>query len=496
MQVLYHCLVCFLRDGRDERLAECRDQIELSSTTTAPCWFERSVVAAAYVLGLVFWVVFFWDPSASGWARFSAADWGLSANFNAILRQAIAERTIPYLTDYIQYTDRFLGLPVAPLSPQFVLLPWLSDIQFLLLNHILMFTLFVWGLLAIRREYGLSLLSFLWLYVLFGFNGYIVAHLSVGHTMWYGYFPLPFFCRLMLRLEEEPWGVRERIAMAVLLLFILLQGGFHTFAWCVFYLVIVAILRPRVGLVVLQTLFLACLLSACRILPSVAALHHMGRQYYYLGFSDPLEVIRAFTNLVEFTGVTDDVRWERNFYIGTAAFLVVAYYLVQPLFQRTAKTESYPFGIFHAANLVLLLLSMGWIGRMFSYIPLLQSQRVPTRLFTIPMLMWIVIAVIQMDKRLRIPAPGTPRLQLLLITLGFAVFDLATHMIKWRVAKIEAVCGAQNEHTLAKILPVTSCEDPGMCFYIACVWIGFIVSLLTTFYCIWRFKHVTRNTCK
>jgi hypothetical protein len=457
-------------------------------------WIDRCAMAALYVFGLAFWAVMFKGQEGFKWAEFHSMDWILSRQFLSILRHAIVEWTIPYLCSCVNYTDHFLGLPVAPCSPQFFVLAWLNDVQFLIFNHALMHTVFFCGVVAIRRELRLSLLSFTWLYVLFGFNGYIVSHVSVGHLMWYGYFLLPFFCLLMLRLEEKPWNARERIMMAFLLFLILLQGGFHTFSWCALYLAIYAFARPLSALSIFQALSLAGFLCACRFLPTLVALRQIGRMYYFLGFNDPVELIRAFTTLQDFSGLYEEIRWERDYYIGAAAFFVLAFYLARPFFRKPLESEPGLFAGLHAANLVMVMFSMGWIARVFSYLPLLNSQRVPSRFMTIPMVMWIVMGVAQMNAKRRGSKERSPGFQLNLAMLGFTVFNLVTHMIKWRLAKVEAFePGAPPGDFNAKIVPFSLNNPPDMNVYLASVWIGFAITLLAATYCLWRYSREKRR---
>src|SRR5688572_7401491 len=73
-----------------------------------------------YVAGLLFWLRFFW------FAELFAYDWSLSLAYQEILKQAIVEWRVPYLSTFHHYSDRFLGTPETPLSPQFLLAPWLS----------------------------------------------------------------------------------------------------------------------------------------------------------------------------------------------------------------------------------------------------------------------------------------------------------------------------------------------------------------------------------
>ena len=76
----------------------------------------------------------------------------------------------------------------------------------------------------LRRRYHLDALSFAVFFVLFNFNGYITARMEVGHTMWCGYFLLPFFSLYLLEWLEESGSLMPALKMAMVLFGMLLLG--------------------------------------------------------------------------------------------------------------------------------------------------------------------------------------------------------------------------------------------------------------------------------
>jgi hypothetical protein len=82
--------------------------------------------------------------------------------------------------------------------------------------------------------------AFLILFTLAGFNGYITAHLAVGHSMWGGFFLLPFFALEALSLAEEKTSPGVITRMALVLFGMLLQDSFHMFIWCCMFLAFMA----------------------------------------------------------------------------------------------------------------------------------------------------------------------------------------------------------------------------------------------------------------
>ena len=63
------------------------------------------------------------------------------------------------------------------------------------------------GLLLIRRHFNWSLVAFSGVFLLFLFNGHILAHYSVGHFTWGPYFLFPLVALLVFRFldGDDSW---------------------------------------------------------------------------------------------------------------------------------------------------------------------------------------------------------------------------------------------------------------------------------------------------
>ena len=111
------------------------------------------------------------------------------------------------------------------LSPQLLLLRWVSASQFPLIQLLLMYTVGFLGLLALQVKFKLSLLTFTILFALYNFNGHILAHLSVGHLTWTSNFWLSWFVWLIFNLLEGKSGWQWVAQLAGLFFVLLLEGG-------------------------------------------------------------------------------------------------------------------------------------------------------------------------------------------------------------------------------------------------------------------------------
>jgi len=176
----------------------------------APAGERRRALAPAlalaflYLTGVVHWLLFFNLASAAfRGPSFSVEDWPKEYRYYSILQQAVRGDRVPFYVSRPIHTRKFLALPEVSWSPQLLLLRFMPVGAFVVANTLLLYSAGFAGLLLIRRRYSLGLLPFAFLFAIFAFNGHVTAHLAVGHSMWVGYFLLPF---VLLLLDVWPLG--------------------------------------------------------------------------------------------------------------------------------------------------------------------------------------------------------------------------------------------------------------------------------------------------
>ena len=162
------------------------------------------VLLLLLLLGALHWALFL-DSSQPGFGPSAVQDWPKEFRYYAVLRQAVTESRVPYfLSAPIVFSRKFLAIPEVTWSPQVALLGFLPIPLFIVVNTLLAYAAGVCGLLLLERRYRLGLLPFALLFALFSFNGHVTAHLAIGHSMWLGYFLLPFFVLGVLAVLERP----------------------------------------------------------------------------------------------------------------------------------------------------------------------------------------------------------------------------------------------------------------------------------------------------
>ena len=182
-------------------------------------WLNGVWLAALYLGGLVHWGFFFNWGSVS----FNLDDWTQTGTYFNFLRQAALHNLLPlHIGSTLISTDRYIARPDTLLSPQAYLLRFIGPGHFMLVNTLILFTAGCVGLLLLRKRYKLAPAAFGALFLMFNFNGHITAHLAVGHSEWVGYFLLPFFVLLVLKLvegEKAGWGWVLGVSLTLLFYF-------------------------------------------------------------------------------------------------------------------------------------------------------------------------------------------------------------------------------------------------------------------------------------
>lgn len=399
-------------------------------------------LGSLFVVGVLHWGIFL----QFGDIPFTGLDWPQEKYHYGVLRESIREGAIPYFVSPeppFVGNSYFLGIPQTVLSPQIFLLPLMSLGQFIFLNTVIFYSLGFWGCLLIRKRYHLSLLPFTVLFLLFNFNGHITAHISVGHTMWNGYFLLPFFFLLVFDLgnSARTSAIRTSIPLSFVLFGMVLQGSLHVYIWCLMFLVLVALFnRPHVMVIGLTVIFSLCL-SLFRLLPVGFNFEDYERASAY-GFPtlnvfiDALTSVRAFTFEHVWGNAYGWGWWEHDSFIGIIGVLVIAYFGIYHRFSSNPSVEGHRFQTFDLPILVFILFSFGVVFNLVAdlKIPIVSwTERVPSRFFIIPLVALIIIATIRMQALLPSINRNTTFKVLAVAGIVELTHSLANHSWFWRI---------------------------------------------------------------
>ena len=347
--------------------------------------------------GIGHWVLFYKSISLN------ALDWPFPKGYYFALQKALTEYTIPYHTSNALHSgagQKFLAIPETILSPQIVLLKFMSVAEFMLVNQLIVYSIGFLGCVAIKRKYKLSLFTFSFLFLIFNFNGYILSHISVGHYMWNGYFFLPFFCALILSLAEGDLSVRTAIKLAVALLFVIMQGSFHMYIWCLLFLGFIGISQKKYWRPILSTLLFTGLLCAFRLLPAIVT-HHNLKRYPSEGYHTITDLLFSFT-VIGKIGVFGESWWEYDAYIGILGFALIAYFGVLVYFRKESQFRDCQYRALDLPIALMVLSSVGLFYTLLARLPLpfFGAEAIVTRFIVIPLLMLLFISCIRLQQSL------------------------------------------------------------------------------------------------
>lgn len=466
-----------------DRLLELRRSIAaaliVSPKDPVGHWLEWITLTALFLLGLFLWG----DALSWGNVPWDQADWfDVSGPRLFYLQETFQAGQLPLhvssSTGLMHATDRFLAVPDVIVSPQIILLRWISPGAFVLGQTLMLYSLGYWGLLRLKRHWRLSIVAFTPLFLIFNFNGHLVTHMAVGHIVWWAHLLLSWFVLWVVRLLEKGGGWRWAANISILLTIIFLQGGYHLFVWCWIFLAGLLIFNWRLRKPLLLALGASILLNFGRILPGalVAKAMNIG---FLSGFTTVNELLDGLISLRGPARALDTVTplnplvasWEFDHYIGWAG--VALLFLGGWFWLRSREEWKKPFAGLWAACGAMAVLSVGRIYRVVFtlHIPLLTGERVTSRFLLLPLLFVTALAAFAIQRALnRSKSCAYP---VLIGSSGILLLinDLLQHRELWKLEQLEQLFPHQ---TFALLHPANH-PDPA---YMTALLGGLCVSLI------------------
>ena len=416
-------------------------------------WLMRAWIAGVFTAGLIGW------SYVMGWGavRLDFHDWtGINIPRLAFLQNALRAGEWPLHMAGTQslhgVSDRFLSLPDVITSPQTLLLLFLPVATFVFVDVLIHYVIGFIGLLLLRRHFNWSLLTLTVVCLLFLFNGHILAHYSVGHFTWGSYFLFPFVALLLFRFLDGRAGWAAVGQFAAVMFYMVLAGGQHHMTWV---LLLLALLVPfcwdRAWWLVAAAIA-SGLLSAIRLIPPALELQSFreaGLVADVIGFPSAWHLLQSMLFLRRETPAFnialpgniwffDSAFYEFNAYVGVIGVAVVVAGVYGWL---RAASPRYPQVI--VPVFVMTALSIGSTYRLVraTAIPLLEGERYTARMFSLPLLILILMAVLPVDRWLREATTHVWHRRMALVALLFLAIDIAASMRLWRVAVSSGMFG-------------------------------------------------------
>ena len=449
-------------------------------------WLVTAWIAGLFVAGLTGWSYLL------GWgtAPLDFHDWtGINLPRLLFLQNALAAGEWPLhmagTAALHGVTDRFLTLPDVITTPQTLLLLVMPLPTFVVVDVLIFFSAGFAGLLMLRRHFNWSLAAFSAVFLLFLFNGHILAHYSVGHFTWGPYFLFPFIALLLFRFFDGDDSWRAVGWFATVMCVMVLAGGQHHMTWV---LLLLALLIPFCWT---RAWWLAAaaiasgLLSAVRLLPPALELQSFrsaGLVSDVIGYPSITHLLTALVSLRRETPAFnealpgnmwffDSAYYEFTAYIGAVGAAFVAAGLYRWLRDERPLYHQLIFPAF-----AMTALSVGSLYRLvrMTHLPMLEAERYAARMFSLPLSLFIFMAAVALDRYLRQAAVSVWQRALALVALAFVALDIAASVRLWRVRVSSGLFGHTALDTA--MAAVANRPDPA---YVNTVLAGLAISIVT-----------------
>ncbi len=398
---------------------------------------------ALFIMGCGHWYFFY----RSGAMEFEAYDWRKVELYLLTLQKAVNENQLPFHTNWEEWgTKRFLTIPSLTLSPQIYLLKFLNPQQYVWVNTLIFYSLGFWGGLLIKRKFHFSLFTFSLFFLLFNFNGYITSRLAVGHITWMAYFLLPPFALIILDYLEGNNIYQKAILCSLVLFLMLLQGAFHIFVWCHLFLLIFTLsnFNRRNFTFLITVSVLGALLGLFRFCTS--ALTFWSHEHSFIsGYPSVRVFIDALTTIKNHSadrlgGALENYNlgwWEFDFFIGVIALAFIIYYGIYTRVISRSENQMPQYKELNIAILIMTVFSFSYFYLIISKLPLplIDSERVTSRLLVIPFLFLLIFSCVQLQNKLS--TYGIWPKVFAIIFLLQTCFELINHSYAWRLGQLE-----------------------------------------------------------
>lgn len=393
--------------------------------------------AILYLMGILHWGLFL------NWGKipFDLHDWTQAGAYFSFLRQSFLTNQLPLqIGSTLVPTANYLAQPETLISPQSYLLRFLDPGLFTLVNFLILYSVGYIGLLLLRRRYSLAPAAFSVLVLLFNFNGHITAHYAVGHIEWTGYFFLPFLLLLLLKvLDGEKADWKWVLFISLTLFAMALQGAFHFVLWCWIFLLAWGLFSPKKYLLpAVKAIFFSLLLCLFRFLPP--AIEYVGGGKSFIsGFPTVTDLFSAMIVLkYPAEAITGGIKslgwWEVDTYIGMIGLGFVITFGVYQTWRKGSGTKT-----LLAPIAVVTFLSIGQVYSVINHlpIPLVDSERISSRFFIVPLVVLITLGSIQLQELMnKLGMRGIVERIFSLGVLILLAHDLLQHSRAWRVSNM------------------------------------------------------------
>ena len=502
--------------------------------------YDRILLSTLYLLGIIHWVFFFFFVCPEGgdknllhivsspaqWFRYEVitnGDWFHDMNYMGVMKEALGTFQMPYhvanLDQMNSVESRFLGTTTYITSPQIFLLYFMSPFTFSFLNLLFMYSIGFLCCLYFRRYFQLGIIPFVFLYLIFYYNGYFVSKFVAYGSWELGYYLMPLVVLLIFRAGNlKPADRKQQLRIGILLGLVIgaivHQGSLSLLIHIMTFLAFWLIWNYRLWLFSLTAIIASFSLSFARLLPlTISRGPGANSQLFeWGGYRDIEHMVNGFVNLrkcFESAGNYShktilETGWhEYSVYIGLPAFLVIAYYALWAPFLKVGwlTFKNWSSLLFPCAMIVFCSIRQWKRLVIPDWVPLLNGEGLTSRFMIIPLLITLFIAAINLQGFI-IKYWDRKRVRYFMVSFMVIIaMFLLNHSREWRMHSVQAKFESYKETIASDIirndltfeeyyedhykltLPIVKKSSDTI--YIVFVWFGIVANCVALFFCCW-----------
>jgi hypothetical protein len=438
---------------------------------------KKIIYVLLFFVGATYWYLFYFRGSPA----IAHADWIKEQVYLDTIRSGIEQLLIPWAWESSFYhgVTLFMANPETTFMPDVFLLPLISNNHFIYLHHLLFYSIGFYSVNRIAQEWQLKIPSYLFLYLLFNFNGYITSHLSTGHFQWLGYYLIPGFLYYLYK-SNCCSGISKNEFMAGMILGILFaNGSFHIAIWLSLFSIFILIFDRKFVKKLGIIYAVGFGIGIFRILPALFYFPTASTKGIRSGYTDISLLLDSLTQLRGYGyGETTILGWwEYSLYIGFAGFFVLLFGMV--LFLKNAYKGNKLKPNWVLAVFLIFLLSLGNTWSILSTLglPLGSIERVSSRFIVIPFLICVSVTAYAIDKYL-MRLENKNATVFFYILLIFISIDLFYQLLNWSLVASEIPSGGVKSIPKIEILDSVSSNYK---FVVSLAWILSGCAVLTSY---------------
>jgi hypothetical protein len=433
-----------------------------------------------YMIGLVYWYLFYFR----GAPAIAHGDWVKEQVYLDTLRTSLEQFVIPWAWGKVFYfsSPLFMANPEWVFTPDILLLQVLTNQYFFYLHHCLFYSLGFFTLYKIAMQLRLQIPAYLFIFLIFNFNGYITGHISEGHFQWTGYYLIPTFLYLLYQSGSES-AITARIVLAGGVLGLLFaNGSFHIAIWLSLFVSFLYAFERRTWLKLFVILIVGYSLGAFRILPALIYFTSASTKGMQSGYTDISLLLNSLTQLRAhgFGATTLQGWWEYSLYIGFTGFFVLIIGVVMYLrseFMQSRLTQQW---VLAATLLFLLSLGNTWGVLETFHMPLGGIERLSTRFIIIPFLLCVVACTYAFNNLLNKLSNKTANLTSCIL-VGFVATDLFYQLLNWSLIATQMASGGSS---LVPTIPIFLDVNVNFKLTVAIAWAVTGVAMIVSYVCL------------